>query len=70
MLHTQVLFGGTPTGTPTPNEKSDEGDGPETLIPEGEVGGAVPAVAQTRSRTQPPGARLRRAAAPARSERP
>ena len=38
-LIAQVLFSGTPTGTPAPNEKSDEKGGPETLVPEGDVGG-------------------------------
>ena len=38
-LVAQVLFSGTPTDTPAPGEKSDEEDGPETLIPEGDVGG-------------------------------
>jgi hypothetical protein len=38
-LIAQVLFSGTPTGTPAPNEKSDEKGGPEALVPEGDVGG-------------------------------
>ncbi len=38
-LIAQVLFSGTPTDTPSSSEKSNEGDGPETLIPEGDVGG-------------------------------
>ena len=45
-LTAQVLFGGTPTGlsgtptdTPPPSEEDEKGGGPETLIPEGDVGG-------------------------------
>ena len=35
----RVLLSDTSTDTPAPGEKSEEDDGPETLIPEGDVGG-------------------------------
>ena len=38
-LIAQVLFSGTPTSTPPPSEEDEKRGGPETLIPEGKVGG-------------------------------
>ena len=38
-LIAQVLFSDTRSDTPAPEENGEESDGPELLIPEGEIGG-------------------------------